>query len=447
MIRNKKISAVELIELHLNRIRQVNGKLNAVVTFDRERALNTARYLDELTAKGKFLGSLHGVPMTVKDSFDTAGLRTTYGSEGSKNFVPSEDATVVKRLKRTGVIQVAKTNTPELTWAFETDNGVFGRTNNPYDLNLSPGGSSGGAAAIVAAGGAPFDIGSDTGGSIRLPAHLCGICGLKPTSGRVPRTGHIISADGTLQSFTQLGPLARSVEDLWRIFKIVVGPDNKDPWVVQESLGDPSAIKTSGLRVAFHTDNGIRSPDGEVASAAMKVAAFVERQGAKIREDKPGVITEAVELDRDLYSLDGGASLRKILDRLGTKEPGAVVAASITNKPMSKDRAAEVVDRWHRWQGQMLGFWNNYDAIICPPCAVSKLPHGSSYTEEAYQWFSYTYVYNMTGWPAVVVPVGFTGQGLPIGIQIVTPPWREDVAIALAAQVEREFGGYRRPAL
>src|SRR5262245_57980307 len=214
-IRSKKVSSEEVVNAYLQRIEAVNPQLNAVVQLTADTALKQAREADAALARGDSKGPLHGVPMTIKDSFDTAGVISTGGTKGRALFLPSQDAAAVARLRQAGAILMGKTNTPELTLSFETDNLIYGRTNNPYDLSRTPGGSSGGAAAIIAAGGSPLDLGSDLGGSIRLPSHFCGIAGIKPTSGRVPRTGHIPSFDiGPLEAWMQVGPMARFVEDL-----------------------------------------------------------------------------------------------------------------------------------------------------------------------------------------------------------------------------------------
>jgi amidase len=191
-IQKKEVSSVEIVTAYLRRIELVNPKLNAVVQLTADTALEQAKAADEALARGESNGPLHGVPMTIKDSLDTADVITTWGTPGRVRYKPNQDATVVARLKRVGAILLGKTNTPEFTLAFETDNPIYGRTNNPFNVERTSGGSSGGAAAIVSAGGSPFDIGSDTGGSIRLPAHFCGVAGIKPTNGRVPRTGHAI---------------------------------------------------------------------------------------------------------------------------------------------------------------------------------------------------------------------------------------------------------------
>ena len=272
-IRAREISSEEVVRACLRRIDEVNSRINAVVVLRADAALAEARDADQALARGKLKGPLHGVPMTIKDSLDTEGIISTGGTMGRAGFVPEEDATVVERLKAAGAILLGKTNTPELTLSFETDNLVYGRTNNPYDLTRTPGGSSGGAAAIVAAGGAPFDIGSDTGGSICLPSHFCGTAGIKPTSGRVPRTGHIISYGGIHDGLTQLGPIARYVRDLALILRVIAGPDGRDPSIVPMPLRDPGRVSMRRLRVAWHTDNGLVSPTDEIAG--------VVRQGCR----------------------------------------------------------------------------------------------------------------------------------------------------------------------
>jgi amidase len=246
-LRRGELSSEAVVGAFLDRIAEVNPRLNAVVQLRADAAREEARAADRVPAGER--GPLHGVPTTIKDSLDTAGLVTTGGTKGRASFVPSTDATVVRRLRAAGAIILGKTNTPDLTLSYETSNLVYGRTNNPFDLSRTSGGSSGGAAAIVAAGGSPMEIGSDTGGSIRLPAHCCGVAGLKPTAGRVPRTGHIIDYAGASQFLTHIGPLARRVDDLAFLLGIIAGPDGIDPHVVPVALGDPSTVSLAGLRV------------------------------------------------------------------------------------------------------------------------------------------------------------------------------------------------------
>lgn len=445
MIRRKEVSSLEVVDACLERIQRVNPSLNAVVMLVAEDARAQARVADQKLARGDAMGALHGVPMTIKDSLDTAGVITTAGTMGRKNFVPKEDATVVKRLKSAGAILLGKTNTPELTCAWETNNSVYGTTNNPWNPKYSSGGSSGGAGAIVAARGVPFDIGSDTGGSIRLPSFFCGVTGIKPTSGRVPRTGHIIGPEGHLQALTTLGPMARSVDDLLLILTVIAGPDWRDASVVPMPLGDPMLVKTSGLRVAMHTDNGVYPLHPEVAKVVADTAKALESSGVQVESNRPTALDDVIKIDTDLYSSDGSASLQRILDQSGTKEPSPLMRIALNQTAMTSGNMAAAIERWDAWRGRMLQFLEGYDAILCPPCAFAELPHGASSVGDANSAFSYTYAYNMTGWPAAVVRAGTSSTGQPLGVQIVGRPWREDVVLALARQVEQILGGYQSP--
>ena len=309
MIREKEISSVELVDAHLKRIQEVNPKLNAVVQIAGDAALAEARKADEALARGENKGPLHGVPMTIKDSLDTTDIVTTGGTKGRSTFVPEKDATVVARLRAAGSILLGKTNTPELTLAGESDNLIYGRTNNPYDVTRSPSGSSGGAAAIVASGGSPFDMGSDTGGSIRSPAHVCGIAGIKPNSGRVARTGYIVPFGlGALDSLTQIGPLARYVEDLALTLPIIAGVDWTDPGIVPMPLGDPDTVELKSLRVAVHTDNGIIAPTPETAEIVNAVAKALGEMGMEVTEDRPAALVRTNDLYNGISDADGRRS-------------------------------------------------------------------------------------------------------------------------------------------
>ncbi len=272
-IRAKGVSSEEAVKPHLSRIADINPNINAIVTLTAERAVREARKADAELSKGDLRGILHGVPMTIKDSLDTEGVVTTAGTLGRREFKPKRDATVVARLRKAGAILLGKTNTPELTMSFDTRNLIFGFTKNPYDLTKSPGGSSGGAGAAIASGCSPFDIGSDTAGSIRVPSALCGIAGIKATTGRVPLTGHIICTGlGATDPQTQLGPMARFVDDLFPLLKLIAGPDDHDPATIPVTLRHPSTVKLSELRVAFHSNNGILAADADVKRTVERAA-------------------------------------------------------------------------------------------------------------------------------------------------------------------------------
>ncbi len=448
-IRDGEVSAVEVVQAHLERIDEVNDRLNAVVRLCADRALEDAREADAAFARGESKGPLHGVPMTLKDSLDTEGVVTTGGTLGRRTFVPERDSTVAARLRAAGAILLGKTNTPEITFAGETDNLVYGRTNNPYALDRTPGGSSGGAGAIVAAGGSPFDMGSDTGGSIRGPAHFCGITGIKPNSGRVPRTGHIIPyAAGAEDSYTQNGPMARYVEDLVLTLPIISGPDWEDPAIIPMLLGDPADVDVGSLRVAFYTSAPELTPPTQETIDAVKAAVgAVSDIVESVEESVPGPVSRVPELNERIGDADGRAVMLRTLQRAGTTELSPYIrairdqAVSISTEEFT--RALEELDEY---RSEMLGFMRSYDVIICPTAAFAALPHGETYSEENRNAY-YTHPYNLTGWPGAVVRCGSSAEGLPIGVQVISRPWREDVALALAAVLESELGGYVRPGL
>jgi amidase len=444
-IRAKEISSQEVVDAYLERIESVNPQLNAVVQVRADAARDQARAADQALAGGEIKGPLHGVPMTIKDSLDTAGIITTGGTMGRRSFVPAQDATVVARMRAAGAIVLGKTNTPELTLSIETDNLIYGRTNNPYDVSRTPGGSSGGAAAIIAAGGAPLDLGSDTGGSIRQPAHFCGVAGIKPTSGRVPRTGHIISFDvGALDMFTQIGPMARYVEDLALTLPIIAGVDWRDPAVVPMPLGDPEAVELKELRATFYTDNGVAAPTPETVETVRAAVESLADAGVAVEEDRPAEAKSAVGMWMELATADGAAWVRRLLEAAGTSETHPILETRfLKHKAISSAEFSDLLTRWNKMRAGMTAYMENYDVIVCPANAYPAVPHEEAY-DKADGW-TYSRIFNLTGWPVAVVRCGTSPEGLPIGLQIVARPWREDVALAVAQHLESELGGWQRP--
>ena len=443
-IRSRQLSSLEVTTAVLERIDAVNPRINAVVQLA-DDVLDAARKADLELAAGRVRGPIHGLPFTIKDSFDTAGIVTTAGTVGWRERVPDRDATVVARLKDAGGILIGKTNTPEFTWSDETDNDVYGRTSNPYDLRRTPGGSSGGAAAIVAAGASPFDIGSDTGDSIRQPAHVCGVAGIKPTSGRVPRTGHWPSFHGLFQSFTQLGPLARRVDDLELILPIIAGPDGIDPYIVPVPMPEPRGADVAALRVALFTDNGIRTPTPETIASVVSAARSLSDAGARVEERLPPGLDDAVEVWFDMIRADGYAWLQRLIRDAGTSGMGSYDTRGWIDveSPWSGDRLTALVERADGIRSRLLAWMADVDLIVCPAMPQPAILHGGS-TDPAFG-DSYSDVHNLTGWPAVVVRGGTSPGGLPIGVQLVAPPWREDIALAGARVVEATSGGWQPP--
>src|SRR5215831_6764265 len=283
-IREKRVSSSEVVEAFIHRIEAVNPQLNAVVQLTADTALTQARQADVALARGEIKGPLHGVPITIKDSFDTEGIISTGGTKGRASYVPQQDATAVARMRAAGAILLGKTNLPELSLAYESNNLIYGRTNNPYDLSRTPGGSSGGESAIIAAGGSPLGLGTDAGGSIRVPAHFCGIAGLKPTSGRIPFTGLLPPGFGASARLRHVGPMARYVEDLILTLPILSGVDWRDPAIVPMPLDDAGKVELKNLRVAFYTENGIIAPTPETSEIVRNVVHALEDAGMVVEE-------------------------------------------------------------------------------------------------------------------------------------------------------------------
>ena len=448
-IRAGEVSSSEVLEAHLARIDEVNGDLNAVVQLCAERAREEAAAADAAIARGDELGPLHGVPITLKDSHDTAGVISTGGTLGRKDFVPEADSTVTARLRGAGAILMGKTNTPELTLSGETDNLVYGQTRNPFDLTRTPGGSSGGAGAIICAGGSPLDMGSDTGGSIRLPSHFSGIAGIKPTAGRVPRTGHIVPwGMGALDAWTTIGPMARYVEDLVLALPIISGPDGVDPAIFPVPLGDPADVDISSLRIAYYSDvDGYqRATDDTQATLSAAVTALAELVQS-VEQDEPPPISKYVDLWARVGGGDGRAWVDRMLEKWGTTEISPFIEKGFERtEPTTTAEYTEALEAQDQFRSEMLRWVQDYDAVVAPVASQPAPTHGATYEGDNRTMF-YTGPYNITGWPGAVVRCGTSAEGLPIGVQILAKPWREDICLALAAALESTLGGWQRPPL
>ena len=448
-IREGRASSEEIVGACLARIDEVNPDLNAVVLLRRDAALSEARKADAALAAGRQPGALHGVPITIKDAYEIAGVVSTGGTLGRRDFVPTEDATVVARLRGAGAIVLGKTNLPEISMGFESSNLVYGRAKNPFDLSRTPGGSTGGEAAIIAAGGSPMGMGSDAGGSIRWPSHCCGIAGLKPTTGRVPRTGHWPPFAGVFSLVTQPGPMARSVDDLALALRIIAGPDGRDPTTVPVALGDPDAVRLDGLRAAFHDDNGVATPTPELRDAARRAAAALADAGAAVEEDRPAALAETPALHASVMGADAGQVARAILEEAGSPEMDPDLQARIA---MMSPEAVPVKDfmddlaSLEGYRGRMLEFMGGYDVMIGPAAPVPAALHHHGY-DGFPESGSYSHAYNLAGWPALVIRGGTSPEGLPLGVQVISTPWREDVVLAVGAHLQRVLGTFPGPVI
>jgi amidase len=420
-IRDRAVSAEEVVRAHLEQIERVNPALNAVVYLAAEHALAAARAADAALGRGEQTGPLHGVPITVKDWIDVAGMPCTGGDPQHRGRMPAADASAVAWLRRAGAIVLGKTSV-------RAENPAHGRTSNPYNLAYSPTGSSSGEAAIIAAGGSPLGLGSDSGGSIRQPAHACGIAGLKPTAGRVPLTGHFPFISAINDPRTVIGPLARHVEDLALALPIISGADWRDASAVPMPLGDWRAVAVSGLRVAFYTHHEFAAPSPETAATCRRAAAALAGLGAGVVEALPPRIEEAYAISRHYWQRPESESPEEW-------RPDGEFS-------LSSEQIERHLFEWNRFRQALIAFMGDYDAILTPVAELPAMPAGA---DEG--GIPYTLPYSLTGYPCAVVRGGTSPEGMPIGVQVVARPWRDDVALALAGQIEQALGGWQPPPL
>ena len=445
--------ACSLVDAFRSGAREPSEVLEATISALDDSSLNATSHIDVEAARMAAASAdvslpFGGVPIAIKELESVAGWPSTEASLVFRDRVATHDSTQVTRLRAAGAILLGKTNCPELGWAWEADNLIYGRTNNPYDVTLSPGGSSGGESAIIAAGGSAFGLGSDAGGSVRFPAHCTGIASIKPTSGRVPRTGHFPGPGGLLDSLWQIGPLARYVEDLSLVLAVISGVDLQDAAIVPMPLGDPRAVDLRKLRIAFHTDNGIVTPSPEIIAAVKKAAETLAEAGLSVEAVRPPAIEQTYDIYLGLFTADGGAGIESLLKDVGTMHVHPLMQRVLDLQHQGAktvSELSELIGRWDAFRREMLFFMSNYDALLCPVCSFAGIEHGSTYDQLSS--FSYTMTSNLTGWPAAVVRGGTTEKGLPVGVQIVAKPWREDVALAIAQALQDAQGGWQRPAL
>ncbi len=453
-VREKKISPVELTGAHLAKIARLNRKLNAFVHVDLEQVQCEARDAEARVMRGETLGPLHGVPISIKSSLDVAGLRCEAGTRLRAGHVATEDAPLVARLRRAGAIVLGVTNTPELLMAWETDNLLYGRTNNPWDLERTPGGSSGGEAAAIAAGMSAGGVGSDGGGSIRVPAHFSGICGLKPTPGRVPATGHFPPSGGPFALIGVVGPMARTVADVQALFEVMQGPDDGDACAAPVPLRWPSDAEVKKLRVGYFEDDG-RTPVTPETRAAVRTAAQALRDaGFQVEPFRPEGLEEARGLWKKFFVTAGGMLIRPMFH--GREQELSPVLKQFlewsgAEPPLTGEGLLAAWISRDLLRANFLAQMQKYPILLCPAAGISAFRHGErswtieGKTVEYLDAWSYTEWFNLLGNPAAVVPVGHSAEGLPIGVQIVGRPWEEEQVLMVAAALERECGGWKIP--
>ena len=453
-IRELKISPGELVDAHLAQIEKLNPMLNAFVEVDAERARESARAAEAAVTGGGSLGPLHGVPVSIKSSLEVASLRCESGTRLRAGQVAAQDAPLVARLRAAGAIVLGVTNTPELLMAWETDNLLYGRTNSPWDLERTPGGSSGGEAAAIAAGMSAGGVGSDGGGSIRVPAHFSGICGLKPTPGRIPGTGHFPAPAGPFALIGVVGPMARTVADLKILFEVLQGPDVGDTCAAPVPLRWPVEAEVKKLRIGYFEDDSRTPVTAETRAAVRTAAEALLGAGFQVERFRPEGLESARQLWFKYFVVAGGMLLRPMFEHRQSDLSPLLKQFLQWSAAEPAHTGETLLDAWVQrdvLRAQFLAQMQRYPILLCPAAAIPAFRHGErswtieGKTVEYLDAWSYTEFFNLLGNPAVVVPVGSSSEGLPIGVQMVGRPWEEEQVLCVAEALEKECGAWRRP--
>ena len=437
-IRSKKVSCEEVLDAHLAQIEKHNASINAIITIDKSGAYQRAKEADEALANGEYWGPMHGVPMTLKDGNSTARMLTTAGFPPLANYVPEIDGTVAARLKSAGAIIFGKSNVPVMLSDLQTNNPIFGRTNNPWSLDRTPGGSSGGAVAALASGMVPCEVGSDIGGSIRVPAHFCGVFGLKTTEHRVSLHGHIPEPPGVpraVRVIASIGPMARTVDDLALIYQLISGPDGHDTDIPPIPIDSIPDIDITTLKIAVASD-----------FAGYPIAQHI----------KDAVVAFANEID-DFCQIVDTPSIPDFDYSIAKMIEPAEMAMEASNpqnqKSISLAHYLEALDRRDKYIVAWEQFFEEWDILICPPAITTAILHNEGKTPiridgkevEYHLTSAASKPFNYTGNPAIVVPFTSDEHGLPIGIQIASKKWSESRLLGIAKAITKITGGFKRP--
>src|SRR5579872_6109171 len=452
LIQRRKLSPVELVQAHLDPIERLNSQITAYVQIDREGALATARDAEKAIVQNKALGPLHGVPLSIKSAIDVAGMRCEAGTKLRAGHLATNDAPLVSRLRKAGAIILGTTNTPELLMAWETDNLLYGRTNNPWDLSRTAGGSSGGEAAAIASGCSAGGVGSDGGGSIRVPAHFSGICGLKPTPGRIPSTGHFPTSVGPFALLGVVGPMARTVDDLKVLFEVMQGWDDGDTSAAPVPVCWPEDAKK--LRVGYFEHDGRTPVTVETRSAVQQAADLLRKGGLTVERFLPDGLEQAQRLWWQFFGVAGAMLLGPMTEKCQDDLSPLLREFQRWTQAETPHTAQTLLDTWilrDVLRMQIFEQMGDYSVLLCPVAAVPAFCHGErtwlvdGQTVRYLDAWSYCEWFNLLGMPAAVVPVGQSPKGLPIGVQIVARPWEEEIVLTVAAELERHRGPWKKP--
>jgi Asp-tRNA(Asn)/Glu-tRNA(Gln) amidotransferase A subunit family amidase len=453
-VRAKSISPVEVARIHLERIERLNPLLNAFVDWQAKRVMAQARDSEKAVMSGNELGPLHGVPLSIKSSIDVAGHRCEAGTRLRAGYVATADAPLVARLRAAGAVILGVTNSPELLMAWETDNLLYGRTNNPWDLTRTSGGSSGGEAAAIAAGLSAGGVGSDGGGSIREPAHFTGICGLKPTPGRIPSTGHFPKSGGPFALLGVVGPMARTVADLQLLFEAMAGPDDGDP---SSAPVLPRTVTEGELRatgIGFFGEDGRTPVTAETRQAVNRAAGLLSERGLPVDQFRPDGLEEARQLWWKFFGTAGGMILGPMLHGHESELSPILREFCSWTSAESAHTGDSLLATWlgrDDLRERILLQMRKYPVLLCPTAAIPAFRHGEREWQvegksvKYLDAWSYCEWFNLLGFPAAVVPIGFSTEGLPIGVQIVGRPWEEELVLAVASALEESRGEFSHP--
>jgi Asp-tRNA(Asn)/Glu-tRNA(Gln) amidotransferase A subunit family amidase len=453
----QKISAFELAELHIERIEQLNPQLNALVDFDPDEIRRQAIMLDQSTAPR---GPLHGLPLTVKSSISVAGRLCETGSLFNQGRRPASDAETVTRLRKAGALILGTTNCPEFLMAYETDNRLYGRTSNPWDLARTAGGSSGGESAAIAAGLSAGGLGSDGGGSVREPAHFTGICAMKPTPGRIPTAGHLPDTLGPFALLGTIGPMARTMADVTLLFRVVSGALDIDPVAAPVPYRPSTAEALKTIRIGYFEDDGLVPVTAETRQAVQDAVHSLRRHGFHVEAFRPPSLERARELWYT-YFVRCGALLLEPLGRGRESDLSPTfldfLSTARTHAPLAAD---ELLGAWRETnivRSQLLAEMRDFPILLSPVCSIPAFRHGernwtlhdANGTARSLAYLDamrFTQWFNLLGAPAAVVPISRSAEGLPIGLQLAGRPYGDEDVLGIASILEEDFGYVAPPA-
>jgi len=452
-VREKRVSPVEVVKAHLERVAAMQPKLNAFVHFDAEGARKKAQAVEAAVMRGDRVGPLHGVPLTIKSCIDAAGWPTPAGSLMRKAYVPLMDAPLVARLRAAGAILLGNTNTPEYLMAYETDNSLSGKTSNPWNLERSSGGSSGGEAAAIASGCSAGGVGSDGGGSVRVPAHFCGICALKPTPGRIPSTGHFPEGGGAFGWIGVVGPMGRTIADVRALFEVMAGPDAGDALSAPVPMRRVEESKLHGLRVGILESEALGKATPETMAGVGRAAKLLNDHGLIVESKRLNGLDRAIELWWYFFGPVIADLIRK--GAVGQEELMSpmlreFVALATAETTLTYDGFLHACADRDNVRAEILRQMREVTILLSPVSARLAFKHGAGNwragEKENYRdTMRYSQWLNLAGFPGAVVPMGMSPEGLPIGVQVIGRPYEEELVLAVAEVMERGRGPWLAP--